>query len=95
MQYRVKFRRYDNKRGEVRLSGIHFMNAEDMNDAAAKSDMMVRAMGEADPEREYSVAEIAYEHRNARAIDCDGGGRLFETAEEFSARVNAKKEEAA
>lgn len=84
MEFLIKFARYRN--GETRISGAQFVSAESFDDAVAIANDRVRGMIAADPDSRFYVERI--ESRGMqRVVDCENGARMFETAEEFSARV--------
>jgi hypothetical protein len=87
MQYQVRFARYAN--GESRIGGTTFIYADDFTKAVTLGNAICGGMHDADPNREYRV--IAITERDVRGIDCEGGCNMFETAEEFTARVAAKE----
>lgn len=90
MEFEAKFARYNPKRGEVRLSSPQFFIAEDFRGAVKIAEAILTGL-RSDLERDYRI--ISINERGARGIDCSGGGvGMFETAEEFSARVAEKGE---
>lgn len=91
-QYDILFSRYDSKSGEMRLSRRTFLYAETFGDAFGKGSLMVDGMREGDPEREYKIAEISVTRQLHRAVNCEGGIHLFETADELTVRLAAKRE---
>jgi hypothetical protein len=86
--FQVKFQRYRNL--QSRISGTQFINTNngDFNEAAEIANTMLRGMRAADPESEYRIVSLL--SHDYRGEDCEGGGRMFETQEEFTARVAEK-----
>lgn len=88
MDYLVKFARY--KDGETRVSGAVFIRADGFASAYASINERLTGMEAADPDAMFHIERI--EARGfQRVIDCEGGGRLFETTDEFSERVAQEK----
>lgn len=84
--FQIKFHRYDKKSGQSRKSGVvHFTHNDGFHAAYLYAQTMMHGMAAADPERDYSIISIL--SHEFRGEDCEGGSRLWETAEEFSARV--------
>jgi hypothetical protein len=90
-EYELRFGRYDAKSGESRLSDVQFTQAEDIRGAVRIAEAILTGL-KTDLERQYRIISIT--ERGSRGIDCRGGGiSMFETREEFSARVAAKQEQ--
>lgn len=87
-QYLIKFARYNN--GETRVSGAQFVSAENFDDAFKIANDRVRGMIAADPISRFYIERI--ECHRVCAVDCEGGAFMFETVEEFSARLAAQKD---
>jgi hypothetical protein len=90
-QFRFRFSRYDSKAGLSRLSGWSSTYAENFDGAVKIANAMLNGMQGADPAREYAIAAVELD----RYVPNDGEGQSFvvaiwETAEEFSARVSTK-----
>lgn len=85
--FQIKFHRYDKRKGQSRISGVtHFTSNDGFPAAYSYALNLMHGMSIADPERDYSIISIlSHEYRGE---DCAGGSRLWETAEEFSARVS-------
>lgn len=93
MQYALQFSRYNRQRAERRDSNIMFTEATDFDQGVRIANAMLKGMREADPDSDYAIVKVDASH-NYHGIDCSGGGFLFETGEEFSARVAARQESA-
>ncbi len=90
MQFRFRFYRYDAKGGKTRLSGWTATSADNFAGAVRVAEAMLGGMQGADPVRKYSIAGVEVDS----VIPNDGEGQsylvgIWETSEEFSARVNA------
>lgn len=82
-QYRIQ--RYDPAMARARLSRIDHVVADDFDAAVRAVSLLVAGMRAADPDRTYRVVHLL--SHDYRGEDCSGGGRLFETAEELTARL--------
>lgn len=87
-QFQYRFTRYDRTKCERRLSGTQFVHAKTMGDALTRICDRLAGLKDGDPTNDYELMSVAMV--GLRGVDCEGGGRLFETQEEFSARVEAK-----
>ena len=87
-EYLIKFARYRN--GETRLSGAQFIRTKDgsFDQAVEIANDRIRGMIAADPDSRYYIERIELRGLSAH-VDCESGGRMFETKEEFSERVAA------
>jgi len=84
MDYLVKFARY--RDGETRINGSQFIRGESFDDAFKIANDRIRGMIAADPDSKFYIERI--EARGIQpAIECEGGVHMFETVDEFSARV--------
>jgi hypothetical protein len=80
--FKVHFSRY--RDSEIRISAPHWLHSiSDFRDATAIASMMVTAMQGADPDSKYSIVSIS---TDVYGTQCNGA-RMFETAEELTARV--------
>lgn len=87
MDYLVKFARYRN--GETRVSGAQFIRADSFDGAFEISNDRIRGMIAADPDSKYYIERI--EARGIHGtVDCEQGLHMFETKDEFSARLAAE-----
>lgn len=85
MNYAIKFRRYNKQIGEARISNITWLNTNDGFAAAYKhADTLLTGMRAVDPDTDYDILEIV--GRGVQGVEC-GGARMWETDEEFSARL--------
>lgn len=82
----VIFTRY--RCGDRRISEPQPMQVNDFADAVRVATVAVGAMKSADPESDFQIVSIAFE--GYRGTPCRGA-RMWETAEELSARVGAKE----
>lgn len=90
LEFEAKFARYDSRKGESRLSSPQFFVAEDFRGAVKIAEAILTGL-RGDLDREYRLIDL--KERGSGGIDCSGGGvGMFETAEEFSARVAEKGE---
>lgn len=82
--FQVRFHRY-NASGS-RISGVQHMSDNDGFPAVyQRASIMLEGMRSVDPDSRYEIISIlSHDYRGA---DCEGGSRLWETAEEFSARM--------
>jgi hypothetical protein len=71
-QYDIRFRRYDKQRGEMRISDLTHVHAESFGEAYGKAALILGGMRDADPEREYDIANIIH---------------MFETRDEMAVRL--------
>lgn len=92
-EFQLVFTRYDDKRGQRRQSAPVFVHAADFGAAVQRANDMVRGMANADTARDYKIASVA-QRGLAGESGYSAGHDMFETQEEFSARV-AEKEGAA
>lgn len=88
MQYQIRFASYNRDKVESRSSGTHFVNVEDFASAVSHATTMVRGMSEVNPHTDYRILSVT--EYGSRGIDCEGGGLLFETKEEFTERVSER-----
>lgn len=87
--YTAKFTRWDAKRGERRNSPPEFIKARDFAHAYEKARDLLAGMRAGAPEHDYAI--LAIEARGYGGVNCYEGGHLFETKEEFDARVGGKE----
>lgn len=85
--FQIKFHRYDPHGGESRISGpVFFTNNGGFDAAVTHGRTMLSGMQAADPARKYEIVSVlSHEYRGT---DCESGGNLFETRDEFVARVS-------
>ena len=89
--YQLRFTRYCPKKAERRLSGVMHVEAENFAAAVQRANDVVAGMVGCDPDREYAVMSVSTDAYHG--VDCLGAGyMIWETPEEFSARVAAKAE---
>lgn len=86
LTFKVSFARYKN--GEMRISTPQWLGAKDFTSVCVRAEDMLFAMKQADPESDYSIASIDAQYQGK---EC-GGARMFETSDEFSARLAAEAE---
>lgn len=86
IRFKVNFARYAN--GETRISTPQWLNAENFRFACERAEDMLYTMKEIDPQSIFTIASIDAQYHGK---EC-GGARMFETSEEFSARLAAEAE---
>jgi hypothetical protein len=85
--YLTRFHRYNSNNGQSRISGPVWINADNFAHAHALAETRRAGMSDADPSCEYAIITIDAS-RDYRGTDCEGGARLWETAQELSTRLN-------
>lgn len=87
IQYKITLSRY--KDGQRRLSTPQWVGATDFDDAVRRANMILIGARGIDPDADFDIHGV--EQYGSHGIQCDGV-LLFETQEEFSARLQAKKD---
>ena len=89
--FMINLTRWDSKRGERRISKARIL-AMDFAHAVQMANVMVRASGEADPDRTYEIAGVSQDGFH-NAIECEHGWMTYEEwAEANGLRQNATGE---
>ena len=90
MDYATRFHRYNRNTCEGRISGIIWFNTNDGFGAAIKNaETLLAGMRAVDPDVDYDILEIV--GRGVHSPECGSGGRIWETTEEFEARIDKPK----
>ena len=87
IQYKITLSRY--KDGQLRLSTPQWVVAVNFDDAVLRANMILIGARGIDPDADFAIHAV--EQYGSHGTQCDGV-LLFETAEEFSARLQAKKD---
>lgn len=85
-QFQLVFTRYDRKACVRRQSAPVPVHAADFDAAVQRANDMVRGMANADQARDYKIASVAQVGLCGES-GYSAGADMFETQEEFSARL--------
>lgn len=86
LTFTARFSRYCSARGERRTSGPQTLQAETFGDAYRRAADILLGLQAGDPTVTFEIQLI--EAQGVRGVVCDGSGaHLFETADEFSDRL--------
>jgi hypothetical protein len=85
-EFELIFSRYDGKRGQRRQSAPVFVPAAGFDAAVLRANDMLRGMANADQARDYKLASVAQRGLSGEH-GYSAGADMFETQEEFSARL--------
>lgn len=85
LTFTARFSRYCSARGDRRISGPQRIQAETFGDAFTRACDVLHGLRNGDPTVTFEIHSI--EGDTGRAVICDGGVHLFETADEFADRV--------